>query len=213
MQTHPTHPSTNAPTNPPPTPYGAEQMKERLKAALASVKLASALAWDLDFLGDATSHPKGSEPRRVAQFRDELDAGLASLLTHLLGQCRWRAETTRSHELVSTMAAVKRGDGADAVLLMDLHEDLSAEDDAEDDAPESADRPAQLLSDFAWDTYGRVLALADFVDDCPELLRPISRRMDGWPMIVARGTDPLPELERIAQNLEIAAADPRRQSA
>ena len=177
----------------------AGDILERLRAASASIKVAAGFAWDLDWLGDADSHPEDSEQRDLAEWRDEVDATLATLLSEVLGHCRWRAETTQTYELLSLMVAVKRGEAGDMLHLMERHEELFGEDDAADRVTGVAGLPNAL----AWDTYLRVEALADIAEERPETLQASARLMEGWPMIVRHDHDCGLEFKRLTTRLQV----------
>src|ERR1700678_997134 len=99
MKTPSTTLSDNSPTTPHP-PSGIAQIKERLKAASASIVLAAGLAKGLDWAGDEAAHPEGSEEKALTRTRNEIDRALAQLVVEAMTAARWRAGTSRSIDLL-----------------------------------------------------------------------------------------------------------------
>ena len=193
------------PDPPKPKPkFTAEILKERLKTAVAWVKEAAAFAHTLDWLGDAGQHPEESEQRALAKLRDEVDRELAQVLLRVMATTRCRAETSRSVDLLMFATLFKRGDGHDALHLMDrCHDLLGDESEADGEVTDGT-----LPDAFAWETYLRVSALTDLVEKFPRHLRHSARDMHGWPMIVSHHLDCTPEFQRIAERLEVGADYP-----
>lgn len=184
--------------------FSAEIIKERLRTATLFVEQAATFARELDWLGDAASHPAGSEQQKLAGVRDEVDFALGRFFREVSMWQRIRAETTRSADLLVPAALVAQGDGDDALHLMRRYHEVSKEegDSATDPGPES------FPDSFAWDTYLRVCALADLAREFPLHLRHSARQMHGWPMIVSHHLDTTTEFLAVAERLEIGAGYP-----
>ncbi len=188
-----------------PTPkFSAETLKERLRLAEAAVEQAVVFAHRLDWLGDVEKHPDGSDEQRLASIRDEVDFALAQFFRATTSLERIRAEDTRCLDLLLPAAISRRGDGHDALRLMRrYHELFGDESEANGEVIDST-----FPDEFAWETYLRVSALSELVDEFPEHLKHSARQMHGWPMIVSHHVDCLPEFRRIAERLNVGANYP-----
>jgi len=202
MKTPSTTLSHNSPTTPHPS-FPIAQIKERLKAAAASIALAVGLAKDLDWAGDEAAHPEGSEEKALARTRDEIDDALARMVVEAMAAGRFRAVKSRSLYLLCAMAALLRGETSEALRVIDRLQEFPSEDGEAEGEVES------FPDAFAWDTYLRVTALAELAEKYPGHLRYSARQMHGWPMIVSHDEDYLPEFQHIATHLEVGAACPK----
>lgn len=184
--------------------FSAETIEARLKAAAATVELAAAFARELDWLGDSGAQPEGSEQRALAEVRDQVDRTLGFFLVDVMSAAHRRARTSRNVDLLHFVSGYLQGDGDDALNLMGRIHELFGDESG----PDGEVAPETFPDSFAWDTYLRVSALAGLVEKYPKHLRHSARQMHGWPMIVSHHLDCRPELERIAERLEVGAAYP-----
>lgn len=184
--------------------FNADTIQERLKTASSAVKFAAAFAQEFDWLGDAAAQPKGSEQRALAEVRDAVDRALGFFLVEVMGAAHNRARNSRNVDLLSFVSGYLRGDGAEALSLMERIHELFGDESG----PDGGVSPETFPDSFAWDTYLRVSALAGLVEKYPKHLRHGARQMHGWPMIVSHHLDCRAEFERIAERLEVGAAYP-----
>ena len=201
-----THPHTHSQPDPAFTAsvpaFTGGTIQERLKAASASIKVAAAFAMDLDWLGDPASHPKASDQRDLARVRDEMDTALSGLLQELMTIGHWRAQTTRSLDLLSRMVLLLRGNGSETRDLMERREELFGEETP----PEDERAPWTMIEAFAWETSMRVSVLAELVEAYPEHLQRCARQMEEWPILVSPESNPASDYHQITHLLKPAPA-------
>jgi hypothetical protein len=157
----------------------------------------------LDWLGAAKSHAAGSDEQRLAKVRDEVDLAMSHFFQKASTVRRVRAERTRCPDLLMDAVVDQQGDGDDALRLMRRYHALFGDEtDGSEPAPET------LPDFFVWDTYLRVWALTELVEQFPRHIQHSARQMHGWPMIVSHHLDCRPEFERVAKDLGIGADYP-----
>ncbi len=197
-------PSSTTETN----PLTPDDMSAMIRAKARQINaLAESLA-DIgtvfDVLGGAESHPLGSTQRQFAELRDDADLRLSQALRDLESLVGVRAMTSHSTDLLVDAACRARGDGHDALELMDrLHAVYGDERGNDGEVP-----PETLPDQFLWDLYHRVSALNDLADRFPGHMRHAARQMHGWPMIVSHHLDHTGEFKRIAEMLQLGASYP-----
>ena len=190
---------------------GLAFLKERLKETADLIEQVVLVVGQFDWLGAATTHPEGSEHRRLAELRDTVDSALDRFWLHSEPFQRVRAETTQSSDLLLGAAFAGLGDADQALRLMKRYLALARDRDGED----GEIFPETFPDMFAWDTYLRVSALTELVEKYPRHLQHSARQMHGWPMIVSHHLDCQPEFKRIAEILHLGedyplAVGPRR---
>ncbi len=158
----------------------------------------------LDIIGDAEDHPEDSEKRQLAELRDEADLILSHTFTSLYSLVRVRAMTSRSVDLLVDAACHARGDGHEALELMERFYTVFGDERGED-----GEVPPETFPDtYLWDVYYRVSALKSLAERFPDHMRHAARQMRGWPMIVSHHLDNTCEFERIAELLHLGAGYP-----
>lgn len=184
--------------------FSAQIIAERFQIAQKWAEEAFDFARALDWLGDATKHPGGSEQRALAEVRDQVDWDLTDCCRRFAVLRRARAETTRFHDLLCDEVVDQKGDGPEALRLMRRYHSLFG-----DETDSNGEVPPETFPDsFVWDTYQRVAALAELAEKYPKHIRYSTRSMHGWPMIVSHHLDVRQEFLRISELLEVGADYP-----
>jgi hypothetical protein len=184
--------------------FSAEIIKERLRTMTVWLEQVGDFARALDWLGPAEKHAAGSDELKLVNVRDEVDFALSHFLRRASTAQRLRAETTHCLDLLINAAVERQGDGYDALHLMRRYHALSGDETH----PVGEIAPESFPDSFAWDTYQRVSALAELVEQFPEHIRHSARQMHGWPMIVSAHLDLRTEFQRVREHLSVGADYP-----
>ena len=154
---------TNVPSKGKPK-FSVDVFVERFDTMKVWAEEASDFARALDWLGDATLHPEGSEKRELALVRDQVDFEFNRCCRRLVSFWRVRAETTHCEDLLIDVLGQRMGNGPDALHLMQRCHHLFGDESNGGGTP----LPETFPDSFAWDTYLRVSALTELADKFPK---------------------------------------------
>ena len=136
---------------------------------------------------------------------EQLDFALARIFRDVLWWAKFRAQTTRSLDLLVDVTYAVLGSGEEAAGLIRRLQKLCP-----DDYPiiNGAAEEGSFPDRFAWEAYERVEVLDKLADEFPELVRTAGRHMDAWPMLCHRHAKNRRRFNQLAQGLELGADYP-----
>ncbi len=136
---------------------------------------------------------------------EQLDLALAFIVRELGSLARFRAEVTKSDDLLYEATMMAIGDGVAAARLIRYGEknfpDLNR-------LPDGSPDEVNLPNSFAGDVYQRALALDRMADDFPEHIRRSVRSMPAWPMLAHPRANHSRRFEQIARRFELGVDCP-----